>query len=79
MFHVLFFLDLASRTVKIAGATTNPNTAGAGPSRGTDGEYNVRARRCVRCRTSETLPLCLYCRRVALSQLPPQGCSPCLG
>jgi hypothetical protein len=44
--------------------------AGAGPSRGTDGENNVRPRRCVRCRTSEALPLCLYCRRVALSQLP---------
>jgi hypothetical protein len=43
---------------------------GAGPSRGTDGENNVRPRRCVRCRTSEALPLCLYCRRVALSQLP---------
>ena len=46
--------------------------AGAGPSRGTDGENNVRARRFVRCRTSEALPLCLYCRRVALSQLPPR-------
>ena len=39
-------------------------------ARGTDGENNVRPRRCVRCRTSEALPLCLYCRRVALSQLP---------
>jgi hypothetical protein len=26
-FYVLFFLDLASRTVKIAGATTNPGDA----------------------------------------------------